>query len=173
MKKVTSTKQSVTRLNTDKLEELKKQLALAKGSYCKVGLLGRDSSRPPEAGKITDNPSLGAVHELGSASAKPPVPRRSFLKEPLISHLPTQIQARGAEAWRKAILEKGVLFALQLLGVEAENVVQQGFRSGGFGQWAPLSPYTLKKKARLGRSLNILQERVIMRKAIHSAVVKK
>jgi hypothetical protein len=170
VKKTTFTRSTIIALNTDRLEDLKKQLLAAKGSYVKVGILGdSDDARPKVPGKLS-GPTLGAVHELGSASAKPsPIPRRSFLKDPLISQLPERIQAMGPEAWRKAILEKGVLFALKVLGNEAENVVQRGFSTGGYGKWAPLAPYTIKKKG----STSILIERGFMRKAVHSAVVKK
>lgn len=167
MRRRTVTKSTITTLDTDKLEELRAALEPYKGSYVKVGILG-DDARPKVPGKLS-GPDLGAVHELGSASAQPPVPRRSFLKEPIIGQLPARIQAIGPAAWRKAILEKGVLFALKVLGVEAENVVQRGFATGGFGKWAPLAPYTVKKKG----SAAILIERGFMRKAIHSAVVKK
>ena len=81
MRSRTVTRSTMTRVDTDKLEALRAQLEAAKGSYCKVGLLGKDADRgETEPGKITHNPSLGKVHELGSASAEPPVPRRSFLK---------------------------------------------------------------------------------------------
>ncbi len=171
MKRRTVTKSTITSLDTDRLEALRAALEPMKGSFVKVGILG-DDARPKVPGKIS-GPDLGAVHELGSASAVPPVPRRSFLKEPIIAQLPPRIQAMGPVAWRKAILEKGVLYALALLGVEAENVVQRGFVTGGYGKWKPLKPYTVYKKALGKKSTAILIERGFMRKAIHSAVVKK
>lgn len=160
------TRQSIVTLDTGKLAELRAQLKAYRGSYVKVGILG-DDNRPKVPGKLS-GPDLGAVHELGSASSTPPIPRRSFLKVPLIDQLPQAIQQRGPAYWRRAILEKGVLWSLQALGVEGENVVQQGFATGGFGKWQPLAPYTIKKKG----AAAILIEKGFMRKAVHSAVVK-
>ena len=153
------------RKNTAGLDFIRAQVKIVKENYVKVGLLGQDAER--SEGSL-NNPTLGAVHELGSASSEPPVPRRSFIKEPLLSHLPKRLEQMGPEVWRKAILEKGALFALQVLGVEAENVIQGGFATGGYGRWQPLSPYTVEKKG----SDAILIESAQMRKAIHSAVVK-
>lgn len=165
MRRVTVTKSALTRIDTDKLQEIRAQMAKAKGAYVKVGLLGQDSNR----GEALNNPTLGLIHEEGSASAKPPVPRRSFLKEPLMAKLPEEIQAKGPVFWRKALLDKGVLYSLGVLGVQAENVVQEGFATGGFGRWKPLAPSTVRKKG----STAILIESSKMRKAVHSAVVKK
>lgn len=167
MRSRTTTGSSIVSLDTNRLRDLGEQLKAAKGSYVKVGILG-DDARPKEAGKLS-GPDLGAVHELGDASSKPPVPRRSFLKEPLIEQLPQAIQQKGPEFWEKALLEKGVLWSLAVLGVEGENVVQKGFDTGGYGKWLPLAPFTVRKKK---GSTVILIEKGFMRKAVHSAVVK-
>jgi hypothetical protein len=169
---------STIRLNTDGLDLLRKQLAAAKGSAMKVGLLGDHAERgvvplsdtqmgPLKPDKL-NNPTLGLIHEKGSVSAKPPVPRRSWLKEPLESELPKRIREIGVEAWRKLILERGLIEALKFLGVEAVNVIDGGFATGGYGKWKELSPVTVALKG----SDAILIETSQMRKAVSSALVK-
>ena len=168
---------STIKLNTRRMEELRVQLATAKGSYVKVGILGDSADRgvvplgntpgPLQPSKL-NNPTIGLIQEKGSVSVKPPIPRRSFLQIPLETQMPARIKAVGAARWEKLIIEKGPLVALQFLGVEAENVVQVGFDTRGYGRWAPNAPYTIRKKG----VDNPLIDSAQMRNAIHSAVVK-
>ena len=169
-------RRSTVQLNTTELTALKERLAPVKGSYVKVGLLVDAADRGvvplgsgygPIKPSGLNNPTLGLIHEKGSTSQR--IPRRSFLEEPLKTRLPERIRQVGAATWRKLILQKGPVVALQFLGVEGENVVQGAFDTGGYGRWAPLSQVTIDKKG----SDAILIETAQMRKAVRSAVVKK
>lgn len=173
-------------LNTDGLEQLRKQLADAPSKRVQVGVLGGKDARSGDesAGYVPGNAEIGLVHEFGvTAGASPfkmpgvskqPVkspgmnlPERSFLRMPLITKLPVAIVAQGKAAWRKAIVEKGVVFALKNLGVLAEGVVQDAFATGGFGTWPRLSKFTIKKKG----SAAILIDTAQLRQSVTSRVV--
>lgn len=162
------------KLNVDELEKVRRGLAEAKGSYAKVGVLGARAARQPgenvqgpmPSGSLT-NPEIGIVHEKGSMTSNPPIPRRSFLEDPLVDHLPQKIRSVGSAAWAVEILQHGVRNALALLGVIGENVVQKGFETGGYGKWEPLSPYTIARKG----SSAILIDTAQLRKSVTSEVV--
>lgn len=92
------------------------------------------------------NASIGARHEFGSASGK--LPRRSFLKDPLLI------------AGQEAMLEAGVDEAvgaflmgdstrdtvMEKLAEGAELAIDGAFDTGGYGTWEPLAPSTIAAK---------------------------
>jgi hypothetical protein len=93
------------------------------------------------------NAVIGAAHEFGSMARS--LPKRSFLREPLIEHLQKKLNAAGAfsEAEQKEILEvKSLVPWTKKVGVLAEEVVRGAFDSNGYGKWAPLKPATLQGK---------------------------
>lgn len=151
---------------------------MAKDSYCKVGLLGDNADRgvvplgngmgPLKPDKL-NNPTLGLIHEKGSVDSKPPLPRRSFLQVPLEEQLPLRIREIGVEAWRRLVIDKGLIAALTFLGIEATNVIDKGFATGGYGKWKGNRPRTIKRK---GHS-TVLVDSAQLRKAVHSVVIKK
>lgn len=175
-------------LNTDGLTALRKELAKAASKRLHVGVLGGKDARNGDESKgyIPGNAEIGLAHEFGvvggvspfkskSQSKQPPsakgmhvnLPERSFLRMPLMTKLPEAILSQGKAAWRKAIVEKGVVFALKNLGVIAEGIVQDAFATGGFGIWPKLKPYTIRKKG----SAAILIDKAELRQSITSRVV--
>lgn len=85
----------------------------------------------------SNNATIGLVHEFGSPTKN--IPERSWLRMPLIVKLPDVIANAGAGYWRNLILTRGILKGLKGLGIAAEDAIQQGFETGGFGRWAPWS----------------------------------
>lgn len=137
-------------LNLDEMRALKAELDKANGARVRVGILGDKAGRwGPGSGDL-NNPSLGATHEFGSIQKN--IPARSFLRVPLMTRLPAEVDRIGRVVWRTMILERSVLTTLRALGVLAENIVQRAFETGGFGQWAPLSPRYARWKETLIRT---------------------
>lgn len=185
MKSTISTPAGKVVLNTDGLDALRKELAAAKSKRVQVGVLGGKDARLGEGGGyVPGNAEIGLVHEFGIIGGQSPfkmkgvskqptkrasmnMPERSWLRMPLITRLPEAILEQGRAAWRRAILEKGVVYALRNLGVVAEGVIQDAFATGGFGTWAKLSRRTIKKKG----SAAILIDSAQLRQSVTSRVV--
>lgn len=186
MNRTTTTKAGTVGINTDGLGALREQLAKASSKRLHVGVLGGNDARNGDESKgyIPGNAEIGAIHEFGVVGGASPfkqpgiskvpiknpsinLPERSFLRMPLITKLPEAIIAQGRAAWRRAIIEKGVTFALRNLGVLAESVVQDAFKTGGFGTWAKLKKSTIRRKG----SAAILIDKAELRQSITSRVV--
>lgn len=164
---------SVT-INVERLVELRK--ALSSGMRIRVGILGSKANRKetvqikrgPRKGlnKAGKNPSnltnadIGLVHEKGSPSRK--IPRRSFLEMPMTTFALPLMRIKN-ELW--AMVQAGTMSmkkAYKALGVVAEERIQEGFDSGGFGKWP-------KPKYRQGSPLIDTAQ---LRKSISSMVVE-
>lgn len=179
-------------INTDQLEHLRAELKKNANARVQIGIMGENASRSnvDQSEQGITNPELGLIHEFGvvgglvkhSSRAKDrksraswdqfknvvSIPERSFLRMPLIRELPDAIYKIGKDVWRKAIIEKGLITALKRLGILGEAVVQDAFDTGGFGQWAPLKPRTIKKKG----SAAILIDTAQLRQGVTSRVVQ-
>lgn len=162
---------SVT-LNVAPLRRLQAQFALMGASRVHVGLFANTASRVNRRSGIDHNPSLGAVHEFGASFSRKgtgsttTIPRRSFLEMPLSLYLGSELLRSGAN-WIELIATRGLPYALARLGLVGEDVVQEAFATGGFGNWPALAPETIRRKG----SSAILIESAQMRKAISSRVV--
>lgn len=174
------------RMNTDALGALRQELKKFASKRVHIGVLGGNDARSGDESKgyVPGNAEIGAIHEFGVTGgvspfkqpgiSKSPVknpninlPERSFLRMPLITRLPEAIAAQGRAAWRKAILDKGVVFALKNLGVLAEGIVQDAFATGGFGTWAKLKKSTIRRKG----SDAILVDKAELRQSVTSRVI--
>ena len=171
------------KVNSDALEDL--QATLMSKFVTRVGILGSKVSRNTtittkqgfhKAGKVASpktNAEIGLLHEKGSLTQH--IPRRSFLEMPLIMHseglksikeslVPvfstTDSIGKRKSMWRQAYVKLGML---------AENIVQTAFESRGFGQWAPDSAGTIKRK----HSDQPLIDTAQLRRSITSDVVAK
>lgn len=124
-----------TRLEMNQFEALSRALEDAGKARVRVGILGNKAERFDEDWnkEHTNNPTIGLVHEFGSK--KDNIPARSFLRMPLMLYLPKKLDQIGKAAWRNLVIQKSVPLALKQLGVLGENVVQEAFATGGFGQW--------------------------------------
>lgn len=190
MKSTVTTKGGTVRMDTDQLQHLREELKKHAGAVVQIGVIG-DTQRFEELGDTSlNNAELGMIHEFGviggmvkhrSRSKERKVrrtwdqfkdvvniPERSFLRMPLIRELPEAIYKMGKEFWRKLIIVKGVIPALKNLGILGEATVQDAFATGGFGQWAPLKPRTIKRKG----SSAILIDTAQLRQGIASRVVE-
>jgi phage gpG-like protein len=108
-------------------------------------------SRYDEAGKPTNdinNAELGLIHEFGTKNTggQANIPARSFLRVPLMTRLQNKIDEIGRGVWRAIVLQRGLLPALATLGTVARNLVDEAFASRGFGQWAPNTAATIRRK---------------------------
>jgi hypothetical protein len=155
------------KLNTDKLEELTSTLLSA--YFTRVGILGSKTDRMKTiAGKRTygwgetktvvaahkksrdeastkTNAEIGLKHEFGLG-----VPRRSFLELPLFVKSSDLMQCRK-ELQDVVFAGEGESLgkwkhAYKMLGIYAENIIQEAFETGGFGQWQADSDITIAKK---------------------------
>lgn len=175
-------------IKTDALAALRAELEKNKSKRVQVGVLGGNDARSGDesGGYVAGNAEIGVAHEFGLIGGQLPqavrakaglskepaksgrsLPERSFLRMPVITQLPEAIKAQGKENWRKAILQKGVVFALKNLGILAEGVIQDAFKTGGFGTWAKLKPATIRRK----KSDAILIDTAQLRQSITSRVV--
>ena len=101
-----------------------------------------------QAGRFgAGNAAIGAAHEFGSM--KNGLPRRSFLRDPLIDHLQKKLETAGAfsQAEQAEVLKvKSLVPWAKKIVIVAEEIVRGAFDSNGYGKWAPLKPGTLARK---------------------------
>lgn len=152
-------------VDTDLLERIRKDIEKNGNARVHVGILGGHAARV--SGDTLTNPELGAVHEFGVVDKN--IPARSFLRMPVIQQLPEALAKTNLGLWGRIIAEKGILVALGLLGAYALDTIQLAFETGGFGLWAPLKAYTIRRKG----SSAILIDTAQMRQSITAEVVKK
>ncbi len=114
--------------------------AFGDGRVVKVGILGKNASRK---GGGANNAEVGLVNEFGSF--KKGIPARSFLRMP-ISREAAAITKKASEKIYAAVSGGEMVPLLTQIGLACEVAVQHGFASGGFGQWAPNKPATIRRK---------------------------
>jgi len=120
--------------------------------HIKIGVLS-GSKMNRNDGKT--NAEIGMKHEFGSRSER--IPRRSFLVDPLtVWHADKIIQFlkdKHEDIIMKALFDfrfkgfdKPIKRIYTKLGMFCKQIIDDAFASNGFGQWLPLSKYTIKKK---------------------------
>lgn len=154
-------KQTQIRFNLDGLEEIKRQVG---NTYrTRVGIIGSKASQQHPSG--IDNATLGVIQMFGSITRN--IPPRDFLLMPLVTKHREIIQSFGSGAIRDAFARGDYKKMFALLGVKAEDIIQQAFETKGFGQWAPNAPATIDSK---GSSMPLI-DTAQLRRAITSDVV--
>lgn len=151
-------------LNTKGLDKLLKAFK-GKLPVARVGILGAKNAR--SQGKARSNATVGAAHEFGTES----VPQRSFLRIPIADHLNQYLEKAGAfkpEVLKEVVSEGTLVPWLKKIGIVAEAVVLDGFNTGGFGRWWPLSQKTVQRK----KNNQILVETQQLRNSITSDVIE-
>lgn len=122
-------------LNTDGLDKLLK--ALKNPPTVRVGILGDNAVRGSGTSQTKlNNATIGLFAEVGTSKS----PQRSFLRIPIINHLDKYLKAAGllSPANLRKLLKTGSLRdIMKMVGVVAEQIVSDGFASGGFGEWVP------------------------------------
>lgn len=157
-------KQTRINFNLDGLTHLQNQLG--RGYYARVGVLGSKAVRGADS-SVDGNADIGLIHEYGSQTAN--IPERSFLRVPLALKR-DEIKKVFDTAVVKEAMEAGdIRRVFGLLGVRAEQIVQEAFSTGGFGHWTPLKEDTVKRKG----SSAILMDTGQLRRAITSDVKGK
>lgn len=134
-------KNDAIELDTTGLESLIK--AFKKIPHARVGVLGSSRKRQGE----NSNASIGRKHEFGLG-----VPKRSWLRVPLIDNLQKYLEKNGAfnsDAQRSVIKERSMRPWISALGATGVQIVLDGFNSGGFGKWAPSNMKYKKNKQTL------------------------
>lgn len=144
------------------LTKFKSQLTELAAGRAQVGLFAANAGRSADEGREDSNPTLGFIHEFGSGRS----PERSWLRMPLSLHLAPLIISRGSR-WLESLRTQGAKRTLAFLGILAEDVIQEGFATRGYGAWAPNAPATVARK---GSSAPLI-ESAQMRKAVSSRVV--
>jgi hypothetical protein len=149
-----------------KLKPLKAFInGLGKPIGVKVGVLGNKDNR--NDGDPLGNAGIGLVQEVGSITNK--IPARSFLRMPLETkrdRLQATFEKTGV---KKKLLEGNVKGAMQDLGFVAEEIIDDAFKSSGFGNWAKNAPSTVIRKGSSKPLIDTSQ----LRPSITSEVVEK
>ncbi len=186
MKSTVTTSGGKVALDTSPLAALRKELASAPSKRVHIGVLGGSDARSGDEsqGYVPGNAEIGLAHEYGVIGGLSPLkmpgqskqpakassrslPERSFLRMPIISRLPKAIDGQGRETWRQFILTNGVTPTLKLLGILGEGIVQDAFKTGGFGLWPKLKRATIRRKG----SATILVDKAELRQSITSRVI--
>lgn len=123
-------------LKLDKLDRLIGILSAGKMPMVRVGVLGAKSHRSKGDSKSPTNAEIGAKHEFGLDG----MPMRSFLRMPLTEFLQKYLDKAGAftEPLLKEVMVTASLTPwLKKVGIIGEQIVADGFQTGGFGKWKP------------------------------------
>lgn len=108
----------------------------------KIGILGSTNTR--EDGDPLGNAGVGLIQEFGSVTNK--IPARSFLRMPLETKSKELAASLRVKSTKEKLLSGNLKGALQDVGFAAERIIDDAFKSRGFGNWAPNKPSTIKKK---------------------------
>lgn len=192
MKKTVRKSAGTVRTDTDTLDRLLLDFKKNGKARVHVGVLGGHTIRTEGA---MSNADLGAAHEFGvdggylnhASSARRKklagpnhsdnhLPARSWLRMPVLSHMPDEIKRTGRAVWQAAVVKRGVRGALDLLGVFALRSIQMAFATGGFGAWEALKAATVRRKRAKGRgagAVAILIDSAQFRQSVTAEVVSK
>lgn len=163
---------SEIKLTTDGLDRVIRSL---KGTLpsVKVGILGDTNSRSSQVqgmdSKFTKvvnsvtNAEVGAAHEFGTSK----LPKRSFLRMPLLEKLDTYLEnskAFDADVLKKVVTDASIIWWMKKVAITCEVVIADAFDTAGFGKWKPW------KRGRTNNSGKILVDTTQLRDSITSEV---
>jgi len=136
-------------IDTKELEKLIK--AFKDEKLVKVGILGGSKKE----GKTMA--SIGIIQEYGSIINN--IPKRSFIKEPLVAHLKDFVFKHIPTIGKSLFIDKDVLKAYNVLGLIAVDIIQISFQNKNDGKWKANSPLTINggwiKNKRTGKPVFI------------------
>src|SRR5690606_9071336 len=138
----------------DGLKALK--AALPKDDIVKVGVLAADNARDDGFG----NAEIGLNQEVGSLSRN--IPARSWLRMPIEEKQKDLVKFLQTDRAQELAEELDFETLLELLGLKAEGIIDEAFRTGGFGKWAANAPATIAAKG----SSNPLIDKSELRRAV-------
>jgi len=136
----------------------------SKKIFAKVGVLGNTDGRKDN--DPLGNAGIGLVQEFGSVTNK--IPPRSFLRMPLETKQNRFQTALEKSSLRQKILTGDVKGLMQSLGFVAEEIIDDAFKSQGFGMWQPNAPSTIRKKGSSKPLIDTSQ----LRRSITSTVIE-
>lgn len=156
--------QTRVRANLSKLDDMMKQFGT--NFIARVGILGARAGATHDTESGMTNSQIGVIHEFGSETNN--IPARSFLRMPLETRQEDLLEALDSATVKKLVEAGEIEKVYKLLGIHAEGIVKDAFRSSGYGNWPPNTPETVKKK---GSSRPLIDTTKLMG-AITSDVVK-
>ena len=133
-------------MNNSKLKEMLQKVKENIG--VKVGILGADGTKivkskdGKESSEKLTEATLGAIHEFGSEKRN--IPSRSFLRMPIEKKFKNKI-VRNSKL-KDAVQRMNIEEINGHIGETSVAIVHEAFGTGGFGEWAPLSPETIMQK---------------------------
>ncbi len=154
-------KQTKITMNLDGLDDLVGEMG--NDYVTRVGVLAGKNNRDGDIG----NADLALIHIMGSLSNN--IPPRDFLKMPLELKKKELLKVLSSGSAKEALENGEYRKVFEILGLKAEEIVQDAFSSGGFGQWPALNPSTVRAKG----SSRPLIDTAELRRAQSSDVVKK
>lgn len=104
----------------------------------RVGVLGDKTVRESVPGQkeTLTNAQIGLFHEAGTGTT----PRRSFLRQPMITHFQKALERAGAfdeDALKDVLAKASFTPWVRKACIVAEGVVLGAFDTGGYGEWPP------------------------------------
>ncbi len=142
------------------LKKITKQIKELTTKEIKIGIAA-DVGIYKDGTKIVE---VGRWHEHGLG-----VPRRSFLREPMIQKQAT-IQKHIRDGWINILSGKSTAIAeLGKLGVIGQEISKGAFATGGYGKWEKFKPQTVKAKG----SSEILIDEAKLLNSIHNWITDK
>lgn len=125
--------------NKNNFVQYQKDLEALKKNVVKVGLPAKVGGNAHSGSSLT-LAQMGAVHEYGSPENN--IPKRSFLREPMINHT-AQIKKFIDKKIEDVALGANYKQALDQIGLFGVNISKRSFRDNN---WKPNAPATLKQK---------------------------
>ncbi len=136
-------KPGVIRYNMDGLNSFIKALDEAGKYKIKVGVLGSKVNRKQGDATLT-NAEIGFKHEYGSYEEN--LPQRSFLRMPINDKAAEILEMVRLGGVLLDLVAGDIKQAFKLIGVACESIIGEAFETGGFGNWAKLTDYTIERK---------------------------
>ena len=106
--------------------------------------------------------AVGIIHEYGFGNQ----PRRSFLRDPILSNLDKLGGTINQEWFRVVRGQQDAVQGLQRVGTQAANISRRSFRTGGGGAWPDITDRRKKQKG----SSKILIDKGLLRGSITHVV---
>ena len=134
-------------INNSKLKEMLEKVKENIG--VKVGILGADGTKIVKSKDGKENEeklteaTLGAIHEYGSEKRN--IPSRSFLRMPIQKKFKSTIVKNSK--FKDAVQRMNIEEINGHIGETSVAIVHEAFGTGGFGEWAPLSEETKRRKS--------------------------
>ena len=136
-------KSGIVRYNMDGLNSFIKAMDGAGKYKIKVGVLGTKVNRKQGDTTLT-NAEIGFKHEFGSYAEK--IPQRSFLRMPMNDKMAEILEMVRLGGLLLLLVAGEIKQIYKIIGVACESIIGDAFETSGFGNWKPLTKYTIERK---------------------------